>query len=170
MLNFHNEMTGLVNKGRVVNIVCLDFRKAFDTISHEILIYKMLLYGLDKETERQVINCLNGQAQRVVISDRKCHWGPFNISVPLGSILGQIFFKILSYLYEGAECTFSNSEDDTKMGGLDDMPEGSAAIQRNLNRLEKWANMNLINFDKKKHKILNPRWSNFLPPSWNSAF
>lgn len=45
-------MTGLVEKGRVVNIVCLDFRKAFDTISHKILIYKMLMYGLDKQTER----------------------------------------------------------------------------------------------------------------------
>lgn len=52
LLNFHNQTTGLVEKGRVVNIVCLDFRKAFDTISHKILIYKMLKYGQDKQTER----------------------------------------------------------------------------------------------------------------------
>lgn len=56
------------------------------------------------------------------------------------------------------------------MGGLDDIPEGSAAIQKNLNRLEKWADRNLINLDKKRHKILHSGLSNFLPPSWNSDF
>lgn len=84
----------------------------------------------------------------MVISDRKCHWSPVNSSVLLGSILAQCFFQNINYLYEKAKCTLSSSEDDTKMGGLDDMPEGSAAIQRNLNRLEKWAERNLINFDK----------------------
>lgn len=48
--------------GRVVSF-CLDFRKTFDKISHKILIYKVLLYGLDKHTERWVINCLDGQVR-----------------------------------------------------------------------------------------------------------
>lgn len=49
-MNFHSERTGLVDKGRVVNIACLDFRKVFDTIFHKILI-NMMLYGLVKQTE-----------------------------------------------------------------------------------------------------------------------
>lgn len=92
----------------------------------------------------------------MVISDRKCNWSPVNISVPLGSILAHFifFFQNINYLYEEANCTLSSSEDDTKVGGLGDMPEGSAAIQRNLNRLEKWVDRNLVNFDKAQNPAL----------------
>lgn len=43
-----DEMAGLVDAGRTVNIVCLDFRKAFDTVSNNILIEKLLKCGLDE--------------------------------------------------------------------------------------------------------------------------
>lgn len=41
-------MTCLVNKGKAVDIVYLDFRKAFDTDSHSILMEKLALHGLDE--------------------------------------------------------------------------------------------------------------------------
>jgi len=63
------------------------------------------------------------------------------------SILGPILFKVcISYLDDGAWCTLSKTADDTKLGGMADMPDGHAAIQRDLGRLEKWANRNLIKF------------------------
>jgi len=37
------------------------------------------------------------------------------------------------------ECNFSKLADKTKLGGLADTPDGCVAIQRDLNRLEKWA-------------------------------
>jgi len=42
-------MTGLVDEGRAMGIVCFDFSKAFDTVSRKILIEKLLIYGLDKQ-------------------------------------------------------------------------------------------------------------------------
>ncbi|KAK4821226.1 hypothetical protein QYF61_015794 [Mycteria americana] len=44
LINFYNKMTGLVDEGRAVNAVCLDFSKAFDTVSHKILLEKLLMY------------------------------------------------------------------------------------------------------------------------------
>lgn len=41
-------MTGLVDKGRAVDIIYLCFSKAYDTISHYILTQKLMKYGLDK--------------------------------------------------------------------------------------------------------------------------
>ena len=75
-------MTGLVDKGRAVDIVDLDFSKAFDTVSHKIITDKLLVYGLDKQTVRWIENWLNGQAQRVVISGTKSRWRPVTSVVP----------------------------------------------------------------------------------------
>ena len=41
-------MTGLVDKGRAVDIVYLSFSMASDTISHYILTQKLMKYGLDE--------------------------------------------------------------------------------------------------------------------------
>lgn len=36
LINIYGEMTGLIEEARAVNIVCLDFSKTFDTVSHKI--------------------------------------------------------------------------------------------------------------------------------------
>jgi len=48
LINFCSEMTGLVDKGRAVDIVYLDFSEAADIVSHNILIDKLLMHGLGK--------------------------------------------------------------------------------------------------------------------------
>ncbi|KAK4832124.1 hypothetical protein QYF61_020801 [Mycteria americana] len=62
LTTFYNEMTGLVDEGRALGIACLDFRKAFDTVAHKILIEKLLMYGLDKQTVKWIENQLNSWA------------------------------------------------------------------------------------------------------------
>ncbi|KAK4806776.1 hypothetical protein QYF61_005572 [Mycteria americana] len=161
LISFCDEVTGLVDEGRAVDIDYLDFRKAFDTVSHKILLEKP--YGLDEQTVRWIENWLNGWAQRVVISGTKCSWRQVTRRVPQGSILGPIVFNLfINDLDDGAECTLSKFAGDTKVGGVADMPEGHAVIQRDFDKLEKWADRNLMQFNKGKGKVLplernNPR-------------
>ena len=51
-----------------MDIVYLNFHKAFNTVSHRILIDKLLMYRLDEETVRWIEKQLNGQARNVEIS------------------------------------------------------------------------------------------------------
>ena len=62
LINFYDVVTILADKGRTVDIVCLNFIEALDSVSHKIFRDKLLTYELNEQIVRWIENWLNGQA------------------------------------------------------------------------------------------------------------
>jgi len=70
-----------------VNVVFLDFSKAFDTVPHSILVDKLFSCGMSRFTVNWVKNQLKGKVPKVVVNGATPGWQSVTSSVPQGLII-----------------------------------------------------------------------------------
>ena len=119
-----------MDQGKLNAVVYIDLAKAFDTISHEILLEKLHIYGVDTNSLSWFQSFLQDRKQKCYVNDVLSGERTINCAVPQGSILEPLLFLI--YINDLPRClkhsTARMYADDTNI-----TTTGTSKYSRNSN-------------------------------------
>lgn len=144
------------NKRYSVAVFC-DLTKAFDCVSHYILIEKLRAYGFGLPALELMSSYLSGRSQMVKLKDRRSGMLPVLSGVPQGSILGPVLF--LAYINDmDGSLTDSHAifyaDDTTLMLSCDNLGDALDRSSELLSRAELWFTANKLALNRAKTSTL----------------
>ena len=147
--------TRAIVDGHVMDVIYLDFWKAFDTVPHNRLLGKLESYGIKGNILQWIKAFLVGRTQEVLVNCVKSKCAPVASGIPQGSVLGPVLFVI--YINDILDSIDSNGlmfADDTKIFRLISSKEDSEKLQNDIKRLEKWSSIWELEFNSEKCHVL----------------
>ena len=151
-----DHITETLNRGFIALVVFLDFAKAFDKLSHRVLMFKLHHFGLDDKLLKWIADFLSGRKQRVVLGSAVSSWLDVVSGVPQGSVLGPLLFIIfINDLPRSViNCICRLFADDTKLIAAIRNNIDIALAQADIDSLVKWASDWLMCFNVEKCKYM----------------
>ena len=153
MLCFLEDVTKWVDEGSPVDIIYLDFKKAFDKVPHQRLLLKLKAHGIGNSMINWIEKWLIDRRQRVVVDGEVSNWKSVLSGVPQGSVLGPILFSIyVNDLDDDITSKVLKFADDTKVLRKIKSDADRQHLQDDLNKLIEWSEkwQMLFNFGKCK--------------------
>lgn len=164
-LEFVDKIIQHLDSGNIPVAIFIDLSKAFDTIDHQILLYKLQYYGVSGTALNWFRSYLSNRSQYVQFEDVSSSKHNLSTGVPQGSILGPLLFiiyvndicfaseKFKAILYaddtsiESPLCNFNFSPSATE-----DILSDS--INTELNIINNWFTVNKLSLNSKKTKYM----------------
>ena len=161
LLSFTEMVSRAVENGLYVDVIYIDFAKAFDSVPHSRLLMKIQHLGVCGDLLMWIRQFISGRRQRVIAKGASSSWMPVLSGVPQGSVLGPLFFLI--FINDIDQC-FKNSKifkfaDDIKIVSTSAQSKNdihaSLSLQEDLARLDSWCSRWLLDVNLSKCKVLH---------------
>ena len=167
LLTTLEDWTETLDDKACVDIAYLDFRKAFDLVSHKHLLLKLHKHGINGQIGNWIKAFLENRKQRVVIRGYESDELDVISGVPQGSVLGPLLFLIfINDLPKCTTCPVCLFADDSKIYckvpryGKDNNNGEQSVLQSDLDELQKWATKWKMSFNVNKCKIMHMGYGN----------
>ena len=156
LLDMYHMIGNVLDASGQVDIIYLDFSKAFDSVNHKLLLHKLQSFGLNGNLLSWFNSYLTDRIQRVVLEGHTSEWLPVLSGVPQGSILGPLLFIL--FINDMPSSCFSSKTglfaDDAKVFKKIANNLDCILLQADLDRLYEWSVTWKMNFNHSKCKIL----------------
>ncbi|MEW8548507.1 MAG: reverse transcriptase family protein, partial [Candidatus Thiodiazotropha sp.] len=150
-----------LDKGELVGVILVDFRKAFDLVDHDILKEKLSLYKINSNSLQWFSSYLDSRKQRVSFNNVLSNQEHVKCGVPQGSILGPLLFLLfINDLPFHTGVSTDLYADDTTLYEINISKENiEYKLQNALSDLSRWCKQNgmVINLDKTKVMLITTR-------------
>jgi len=136
-----------------VDVIYLDYQKAFDSVSHAGLLKKLQGYGIKGHVLNWIRNFLTDRKQTVIVRGKASTEKEVLSGVPQGSVLGPLLFIL--YVNDLPGLVSSNMKlfaDDSKIFNLS---ANSSELQTDLNSVQAWSDRWLLKFNETKCKVIH---------------
>ena len=151
LLEYLENVTKVLDEGDPLDVIYLDFAKAFDKVPHKRLIKKLEAHGISGNVSRWIKNWLTDRRQRVNINGKISNWADVLSGVPQGSVLGPLLFLIyINDIDDGIMSKIWKFADDTKICKNIKNERDVEILRNDLKQLYKWSEdwQMLFNLDK----------------------
>ena len=149
-------------EGNCVDLLYFDFSKAFDTVSHYRLLVKLGTLGISPNVLNIIQNFLSNRTMKVKVGDAVSNAKPVTSGVPQGSVLGPILFLLfINDLPDKILSMIKIFADDVK---IIVNPFNLERTKMDLEELQTWESLWVLNFNVEKCKVLHIGKSNPVNP------
>ena len=156
LMNVIDMWTKALDKRFSIDIVYLDFRKAFDTVPHKRLLHKLEAYGINRPILGWVRNFLTGRVQQVCVNGMYSDSANVTSGIPQGSVLGPVLFVLfINDLPSNIKSNVFMFADDTKVFRTIECQNDQCILQGDLHELTEWSRKWLLTFHPDKCRVMH---------------
>ena len=156
LIAHYDKILSILEEGTNVDVIYLDFAKAFDKLDFNVTLTKLQQLGIDGKVGRWIHSFLTNRHQTVVVNGEKSEPARVISGVPQGSVIGPLLFLVLlgDIDNEVAQAFLSSFADDTRIGMGIASEEDANLLQQDLSRVYQWAHTNNMMFNDSKFELL----------------